>query len=148
MAVRYSCEVEAFGADGLMVVLFYYYTLIGDEIFEYYCAILEVVLILIMFYNNFVMLNVDMLVQFVGWLMRELGNVCYIKEVSFDVARVYDVVEEMGGVMNVFVGERIVELFLFGVVGYVNLYGNYILCVSMFIWELFVVGWMEDVKCV
>ena len=42
------------------------------------------------------------------------------------MARVYDIVEETKGVMNVFAGQRIVESYLYGAVGYVNPYGNYI----------------------
>ena len=63
-----------------------------------------------------------------------------------DVARVYDIVEATDGVMNVFAGERIVESFLLGAVGYVNPYGNYIPRASARIWELLVEGRIEDAK--
>nr|MBA3347003.1 dihydrodipicolinate synthase family protein [Actinomycetota bacterium] len=62
------------------------------------------------------------------------------------VARVYDIVEETEGVMNVFAGERIVESYLLGAVGYVNPYGNYIPRVSARIWDLLVAGRIEDAK--
>jgi 4-hydroxy-tetrahydrodipicolinate synthase len=63
-----------------------------------------------------------------------------------DVGRVYDVVEETGGVMNVFAGERIVESFLLGAVGYVNPYGNYIPRASYRIWDYLVEGRFEDAR--
>ena len=63
-----------------------------------------------------------------------------------DVARVYDVIEETDGVMNVFAGERIVESFLLGAVGYVNPYGNYIPRASSRIWDYLVEGRIEDAK--
>ena len=48
--------------------------------------------------------------------------------------------------MNVFAGERIVESFLLGAVGYVNPYGNYIPRASSRIWDYLVEGRIEDAK--
>ena len=145
-AVRYSKEAEELGADGLMIVPPYYYTPTEDEIFGYYRAIAEAVSIPIMLYNNPVTSNVDMSAQLVGKLTRAFENVRYIKEASMDVARVYDIIEETEGVMNVFAGERIVESFLLGAVGYVNPYGNYIPRASARIWGLLVEGHHEEAK--
>jgi 4-hydroxy-tetrahydrodipicolinate synthase len=145
-AVRYSREAEELGADGLMIVPPYYYTPTEDEIFAYYRAIAEAVSIPIMLYNNPVTSNVDMSAELVGRLTRAFENVRYIKEASMDVARVYDIVEETDGVMNVFAGERIVESFLLGAVGYVNPYGNYIPRASARIWDLLVADRIDDAK--
>jgi 4-hydroxy-tetrahydrodipicolinate synthase len=123
-AVRNAREAEELGADGLMILPPYYYTPTEDEIFGYYRAICEAVSLPIMLYNNPVTSNVDMSAKLVGRLTRAFENVRYIKEASMDVARVYDIVEETEGLMNVFAGERIVESFLLGAVGYVNPYGN------------------------
>jgi 4-hydroxy-tetrahydrodipicolinate synthase len=143
-AVRYSREAEALGADGLMVVPPYYYTPTDDEIFEYYRAISESVSLPIMLYNNPVTTNVDMSAELVGRLTRSFENVRYIKEASLDVARVYDVLEATDGVMQVFAGERIVESFLLGAIGYVNPHGNYIPRASTQIWDLLVHGRVAD----
>jgi len=145
-AVRYSREAEELGADGLMIVPPYYYTPTEDEIFGYYRAIAEAVSLPIMLYNNPVTSNVDMSAALVARLTRSFENVRYIKEASMDVARVYDIAEATDGVMNVFAGERIVESFLLGAVGYVNPYGNYIPRASARIWELLVEGRIEDAK--
>ena len=145
-AVRYSREAEALGADGLMIVPPYYYTPTEDEIFAYYQAICEAVSIPIMLYNNPVTSNVDMSAKLVGRLTRAFENIRYIKEASQDIARVYDIIEETKGVMNVFAGERIVESFLLGAVGYVNPYGNYIPRASSRIWDYLVEGRIEDAK--
>jgi 4-hydroxy-tetrahydrodipicolinate synthase len=145
-AVRYSREAERLGADGLMIVPPYYYTPTEDEIFGYYKAISESVAIPIMLYNNPVTSNVDMSAKLVGKLTRTFENIRYIKEASLDVARVYDVIEETEGVMHVFAGERIVESFLLGAVGYVNPYGNYIPRASSRIWDYLVEGRIEDAK--
>jgi 4-hydroxy-tetrahydrodipicolinate synthase len=145
-AVRYSREAEAMGADGLMILPPYYYTPTEDEIFGYYKAISEAVSLPIMLYNNPVTANVDMSAKLVGRMTRAFENVRYIKEASLDVGRVHDVIEETDGVMNVFAGERIVESFLLGAVGYVNPYGNYIPLASARIWDLLVEGRIDDAK--
>ena len=145
-AVRYSREAEELGADGLMILPPYYYTPTEDEIFGYYRAICEAVSLPIMLYNNPFTSNVDMSAKLVGRLTRAFEQIRYIKEASMDVGRVYDVVEETEGVMNVFAGERIVESFLLGAVGYVNPYGNYIPRASYRIWDYLVEGRIEDAR--
>ncbi|MBA3243959.1 MAG: dihydrodipicolinate synthase family protein [Actinobacteria bacterium] len=145
-AVRYSREAEELGADGLMIVPPYYYTPTEAEIFAYYRAVAEAVSIPLMLYNNPVTSNVDMSAEFVARLTRAFENVRYIKEASMDVARVYDIVEATDGVMSVFAGERIVESFLLGAVGYVNPYGNYIPRASARIWDMLVAGRLEEAK--
>ncbi len=147
-AVRYSREAEELGADGLMIVPPYYYTPTEDEIFNYYRAISEAVSIPIMLYNNPFTSHVDMSAALVGRITKALGNVRYIKEASMDVARVYDVIEATDGVMNVFAGERIVESFLLGAVGYVNPYGNYIPHASSRIWDYLVEGRIDAAKAI
>lgn len=135
-AVRYSREAEDLGADGLMIIPPYYYTPTEDEIFAYYKAICAKVSIPIMLYNNPYTSNVDMSAKFVGRLTKAFDQIRYIKEASQDMARVYDIVEETNGVMNVFAGQRIVESYLYGAVGYVNPYGNYIPRASTIICDL------------
>ncbi len=125
-AVRYSREAENLGADGLMILPPYYYTPTEDEIFDYYKAICEHVSIPIMLYNNPFTSHIDMSAKFVSRLTAAYEQVRYIKEASMDAARVFDIIEATDGVMNVFAGERVVESYLMGAVGYVNPYGNYI----------------------
>lgn len=145
-AVRYSREAESMGADGLMVVPPYYYTPTDDEIFEYYRAISEAVTIPIMLYNNPFTSNIDMLPALVARLTAAFDNVRYIKEASMNVGRVYDIVEATDGLMNVFAGERPVESFLLGAVGYVNPFGNYIPLPTTRMWELLDAGRLEEAK--
>ncbi|MDQ0390504.1 dihydrodipicolinate synthase family protein [Labrys monachus] len=147
-AVRYSREAEELGADGLMIVPPYYYTPTHDEIFNYYKAISEAVTIPIMLYNNPVTTNVDMPAKLVARMTKAFENVRYIKEASMDVGRVYDIVEQTQGVMNVFAGERVVESYRLGAVGYVNPYGNYIPRASARIWDYLVSGRLDDAKAI
>lgn len=145
-AVRYSREAEELGADGLMIIPPYYYTPTDDEIFAYYRAISESVSIPIMLYNNPITSNVDMSASLVAKLTTAFDNVRYIKEASMDVGRVFDIVEQTGGVMNVFAGERPVESFLLGAVGYVNPFGNYIPYATARMWDFLEAGRIEDAK--
>lgn len=145
-AVRYTREAEALGADGLMIVPPYYYTPTDDEIFEYYRAISESTSLPIMLYNNPVTTNVDMSAALVARMTKAFDNVRYIKEASLDAARVFDIVELTEGVMNVFAGERPVECFLLGAVGYVNPYANYLPEASTRLWDALVEGEIDEAK--
>ena len=144
-AVRYSKQAEELGADGLMVLPPYYYTPTEDEIWRYYRAVSEAVSVPIMLYNNPVTSNVDMSAALVARLTRDFENVRYIKESSQDLARVRDVIESTDGVMNVYAGERQVDSFLLGAVGYVNPYGNYVIH-SHRIWDLLTASRIDDAR--
>jgi 4-hydroxy-tetrahydrodipicolinate synthase len=144
-AVRYSKQAEELGADGLMVLPPYYYTPTDDEIWRYYRAISEAVSVPIMLYNNPVTSNVDMSAALVARLTRDFENIRYIKESSQDLARVRDVIEATDGVMNVYAGERQVDSFLLGAVGYVNPYGNYVVN-SHRIWDLLTADRLDDAR--
>ncbi len=125
-AVRYSREAEDLGADGLMILPPYYYTPTEEEIMRYYAAIDAAISIPIMLYNNPVTSNVDMSADLVGRLCKSLESVQYIKESSQELGRVTDVLEASDGRMKVFAGERVVDSYRLGAIGYVNPYGNYI----------------------
>lgn len=145
-AVRYSREAEAQGADGLMILPPYYYTPTDDEIFRYYEAIDSAISIPVMLYNNPVTSNVDMSAELVARLCDAFESVQYIKESSQDVARVRDVIDASGGRMKVYAGERVVDSYLLGAIGYVNPYGNYIPRSSYRIFELLEEGRIEDAR--
>lgn len=147
-AVRHSRQAQDLGADGVMIIPPYYYTPTEDEIFNYYAAIDRAISIPVMLYNNPVTSNVDMSAHLVARLCRELETVQYIKESSLDLARVRDVIEASGGEMKVFAGERIVDSFLLGAIGYVNPYGNYIPVASHRIFDLLGAGRIDDALAV
>jgi 4-hydroxy-tetrahydrodipicolinate synthase len=143
-AVRYSREAEELGADGLMILPPYYYTPTDDEIVRYYGAICDAVSLPIMLYNNPVTSNVDMSADLVARLTRSFENIRYIKESSQDLGRVRDVIEATNGLINVYAGERVVDSFLLGAIGYVNPYGNYIPRASHRIFDLLDKGRIDD----
>jgi 4-hydroxy-tetrahydrodipicolinate synthase len=147
-AVRRSVEAEELGADGLMILPPFYYTPTDDEIFRYFEAISEAVQVPIMLYNNPVTSNVDMSAALVARMAKAFDNVRYIKESSQDIARVRDVIEASDGLMNVYAGERVVDSYLLGAVGYVNPYGNYIPRASAGIAELAAAGRIDDARSI
>ena len=65
-----------------------------------------------------------------------------------DVGAGLDIIEETEGVMNVFAGERIVESYALGAVGYVNPYGNYIPRASCSSCDTAEQGRWEDAKAI
>ncbi len=145
-AVAFSRQAEELGADGLMVLPPYYYTPTDDEIFGYYRAICEAVSVPIMLYNNPVTSNVDMSASLVARLTRAFEQIRYIKESSRDLARVRDVIEATDGIMNVYAGERAVDSYLLGAIGYVNPYGNYVPRASARMWALLEQGRVDDAR--
>ena len=147
-AVRYSREAEEQGADGLMIIPPYYYTPTDDEIFNYYAAVDEAVSIPVMLYNNPVTANVDMSAALMARLCLELESVQYVKESSLDLGRVRDVIVESGGQMKVYAGERVVDSYLLGAIGYVNPYGNYIPRPSYRIFDLCEQGRIDEALAV
>jgi len=145
-AVRYSREAEKLGADGLMIIPPYYYTPTEDEIHAYYKAICEKVSIPIMLYNNPYTSNVDMQPALVARLTKDFEQIRYIKEASQDMSRVFDITELTKGVMNVFAGQRVVESYLYGAVGYVDPYCNFIPRASIRYPELCAEGRFDEAK--
>jgi 4-hydroxy-tetrahydrodipicolinate synthase len=145
-AVAYSRQAEELGADGLMILPPYYYTPTDDEIFRYYGAVCAAVDLPIMLYNNPVTSNVDMSAALVARLARAYENIRYIKESSRDIARVSEVIEATEGVVRVYAGERPVDSFLLGAIGYVNPYGNYIPRASNRMWDLLEEGRIDDAR--
>ena len=145
-AASYAKMAEDLGADGLMILPPYYYTPTEDEIFGYYKAICAATRLPIMLYNNPFTSNVDMPSKLVARLTAAFEQVRYIKEASTDVGRVFDIVRDTGGVMNVFAGERIVESFLLGAVGYVDPFGNYIPRATQRLWRLLEAGRIDDAR--
>jgi 4-hydroxy-tetrahydrodipicolinate synthase len=145
-AVRYSREAQELGADGLMILPPYYYTPTHDEVFNYYKAICEAVQLPIMIYNNPFTSNVDLPATLIARIAKSFEQIQYIKEASTDVARVRDVIEASDGLVRVFAGERVVDSYLLGAIGYVNPYGNYIPHASSEICNLLDAGRINDAR--
>jgi 4-hydroxy-tetrahydrodipicolinate synthase len=147
-AVRYSKQAQDLGADGLMIIPPYYYTPTEDEIFNYYKAICEGCDLPIMIYNNPFTSRVDMSAELVGRLTKSFDQIRYIKEASQRIERIHDVIMASDGLMNVWAGQRVLESYKMGAVGYVNPYGNYIPRASVKFVEWAEQGRWDDVQAV
>ncbi|HXW77877.1 MAG TPA: dihydrodipicolinate synthase family protein, partial [Acidimicrobiales bacterium] len=90
--------------------------------------------------------NVDMSAKLVARLASAYKNIRYIKESSRDIARVSEVIEATDGVVKVYAGERPVDSFLLGAIGWVNPYGNYIPRPSNRMFELLEQGRTDDAR--
>lgn len=124
-AVELSREAEALGADGVMIVPPFYSTPTEDELFEHYRLIGEAITIPIMLYNNPATANVDLTPAIVQRLSR-IGAVTAIKESTFDVTRVRDIIDLCGDRIDVFAGILGYESFWLGAVGWVAVCSNLI----------------------
>lgn len=148
IAVENSRRAQDLGADGLMILPPYYYTPTEDEMVRYYAAICAAVDLPIMLYNNPFTSNVDMSAAFVARLGREFAQVQYIKEASQDLGRISDILRLSEGAVQVFAGERVVDSFLLGAIGYVNPYANYIPYASTHIFDYLESGRIAEARSI
>lgn len=121
--VRRSREVEALGADGVMIIPPFYSTPTADELFHHFKTVAEAISIPIMAYNNPATSNIDLVPSLVARL-SEIDNVRYIKESTMDVTRVRDIIHLCGDRMTVFGGIMGYESFLNGAKGWVAVGSN------------------------
>ena len=147
-AVRYSREAEELGADGLMIMPPYYYTPTEDEIFAYYKAISRGGLDP----DHALQQPVHLERRHVGEAGRPADRRRSRRSAtSRRRARTWrgstTSSKQTKGVMNVFAGERIVESFLLGAVGYVNPYRQlHPARLDSRIWDFSSRGRIEDAK--
>lgn len=123
VAVRRSRQVEALGADGVMVLPPFYCTPTDAEVLAHYRAISDAIGIPIMVYNNPAVTNIDLRPPLVARL-SEIDNCRYIKESTLEVTRVRDIVRLTDGRMNVFGGIMGYESYVEGAVGWAAVPSN------------------------
>ena len=121
--VRYALDVEALGADGLLVIPPFYSTPTEDEVFAHYACIGEAVSIPIMVYNNPAITNIDMQPALIARLAG-IPHVELVKESTLDVTRVRDIVRLAGDRLTVFGGVLGFESFLNGARGWTAVGAN------------------------
>lgn len=143
-AVSQAASATKAGVNGLMVSPPYYINATREEVLRHIGAVCERTDLPIMLYNNPHTCGVDMDAALVRKLADRFENVRYIKEASSDVGRVHDVIEATDGRVRVFAGERIVESFQLGAVGYTSALGTYAPRPSSKIWELLEKGRLDD----
>jgi 4-hydroxy-tetrahydrodipicolinate synthase len=135
VAVRYSREAEAMGADGVMVVPPFYASPTPDELFVHYRRIAEAIGVPVMVYNNPFTSNVDLRPDLLARL-SEIDNIRYVKESSGDLTRVREILHRSRGRMTVFAGYHPYDSMRLGADGYISVCGNIVPRLSAELYEL------------
>lgn len=124
-AISWTRHAESIGADGAMIIPPYYSRPDDEELVAHYTAIAQTVRFPIMIYNNPSTAGVDLLPSLLSRL-AEVENLSYVKESTFDVRRVRDIIALCGDRMRVFGGILAFESFCLGAVGWVAVCSNII----------------------
>ena len=94
-AISWTRHAESIGADGAMIIPPYYSRPDDEELVAHYTAIAQTVRFPIMIYNNPSTAGVDLLPSLLSRL-AEVENLSYVKESTFDVRRVRDIIALCG----------------------------------------------------
>jgi 4-hydroxy-tetrahydrodipicolinate synthase len=123
--IELSKHARDVGADGVMIVPPFYTKPKENELYEHYRRIAEAVDLPIIAYNNPWTSKIDMQPSFIAKL-SEIDNICYVKESSGDITRIWRIIHLTKGKMTVFCGSDnlALESFLMGARGWVCVAAN------------------------
>lgn len=121
--LRRGRDMQALGADGLLVIPPFYSTPTDEEVYQHYRCIGEGLSIPIMVYNNPAITNIDLSPALIARL-AEIPNVAYVKESTLDVSRVRDILHLAGERLGVFGGVLGFESFMNGARGWTAVGAN------------------------
>jgi 4-hydroxy-tetrahydrodipicolinate synthase len=127
-AIDYTRHAKETGAAGALVINPYYMKPKEDEIFAYYKALTEAVDLPILAYNNPWTSGIDMSLDLLLRIGRELPGIEGVKESSGDIRKLRDLIRLGGGRLTGWCGwdDLAMESFLVGAVGWVSVAGNVI----------------------
>lgn len=127
-AIEYTRHAKENGAAAAMVINPYYMKPKEEEIFEHYQRLTEAVDLPILAYNNPWTSGIDMSLDLMLKLGRELPNVFGVKESSGDIRKLRDLIRLGQGHLVGWCGwdDMAMESFLVGAVGWVSVAGNVI----------------------
>lgn len=119
-AARRATFAEEAGADAIMVLPTSYWKLGEEEVFQHYARIAAATRLPIMAYNNPATSGIDMSPELLIRMVREIDNVCMIKESSGDIQRMHRIHELSGGAVPFFNGSNplALEAFAAGATGW------------------------------
>ncbi len=119
-ASRFAGDVEALGADGLMVLPAMVYKSDARETLAHYRSVAKATKLPIMVYNNPIAYGVDVTPDMFGEL-ADVKNIVAIKESSDNVRRITDIVNRCADRYTLFCGvdDLILESLMLGCVGWV-----------------------------
>lgn len=125
-AIDYTRQAEEAGADGALLINSYYAHPKEDEIYEHFKAVAEAVSFPVMIYNNPFTSGVDISVETILRVGRDVSNITHIKESSGEIRNVRDISRQGAGSIKTFCGadDMVLESFLVGAVGWISVAGN------------------------
>ncbi|RSK33719.1 4-hydroxy-tetrahydrodipicolinate synthase [Bhargavaea beijingensis] len=125
-AIEYTRQAEEAGADGALLINSYYAHPKEEEIYEHFRAVAEAVSFPVMIYNNPFTSGVDISVETILQVGREVSNITHIKESSGEIRKVRDISRGGKGFIKTFCGadDMVLESFLVGAVGWISVAGN------------------------
>ena len=120
-AVRFACDAEAAGVDGLMVLPAMVYVPTEDELVAHFTAVAKATSLPIMLYNNPPAYKVNITSGVLNKL-RAVSNIVAVKESAPDPRRFTDVINEFGDRYALMAGldDLAFEGLMLGAVGWVS----------------------------
>ncbi|EKU41003.1 dihydrodipicolinate synthase [Lysinibacillus fusiformis ZB2] len=125
-AVAYTQQAEQAGADAALLINSYYAHPKDEEIYFHFKTVAESVSFPIMIYNNPFTSGVDIGLDTILKIGREVPNITHIKESSGSIGKARDIVRQGQDDIKVFCGSEdlAIESFLVGAVGWISVSGN------------------------
>jgi len=146
-ACRYARDMEALGADGLMVLPAMVYKSDPRETLAHYRSVARATGLPILCYNNPVSYDVDITPAMFADLAAE-RNLIAIKESSGDVRRITDLINTVGDRYVIFAGvdDLILESVLLGAQGWIAGIGLAFPKENQYFWDLATAGRWEEAR--
>lgn len=125
-AIEYTQQAEKAGADAALLINSYYAHPKEHEIYEHFKAVAESVEFPVMIYNNPFTSGVNISVDTILKVGKDVVNITHVKESSGEIRNVRDISRQGEGFIKTFCGadDLALESFLVGAVGWISVAGN------------------------
>lgn len=124
--IIYTQQAEQAGADAALLINSYYAHPKDEEIYVHFKSVAESVKFPIMIYNNPFTSGVDIGLETILKVGRDVPNITHIKESSGSIGKARDIVRQGQNDIEVFCGSEdlAIESLLVGAVGWISVSGN------------------------
>lgn len=125
-AVELSCEAEAAGADGVLLVSPYYNKATQNGLKAHFTKIAEAIKIPCVLYNVPSRTGVNIAPKTIADLCRDVENIVGVKEASGNFSAIAEIMELSGGYIDVYSGndDQVVPLLALGGKGVISVLSN------------------------
>lgn len=125
-AVSYTQQAERAGADAALLINSYYAHPKDHEIYLHFKTVAESVSFPIMIYNNPFTSGVDISLETILQVGRDVPNITHIKESSGSITKARAIIRQGKDQLQVFCGSEdlAMESFLIGATGWISVSGN------------------------